>query len=350
VDDPCTGRIERIFLSSADASCERPLGSTDHVVPGRARRSVRLAARVGVVTVASSALGIAMAADAFGQDTSPTLFVLSIVAFGWVALGLYEGAVWLTTAALGRLVGPSRPTAAHSPRGVFTPVRSLLVLSAYFLGSITTVAVLEMGVMLAGGADVAPSVASPELAWILPIALAAGALVALAAFRRLATRRDLVVVRRLFRRRARHDVLAAAMGGILFALFVAFVLPHFLPVSESYAPGPVTRMAARGGWPRIWLAITAIAVAPVAEESLFRGVVLEGILRRFGRLAAVAVTTVLFGLAHMPDVLGHGPAIAAILTGGVALAELRLRAGSLVLPITAHAAYNTVVVALSFVS
>lgn len=326
------------------------MAEEEEVVPGRERRGVRIAARLGVATAASVALAVALAAEGLEEGETPALFVTSIVALGWVALGVYEAAVWGIAAGLGRLVGPWRGSTASRPRGVFTPGRALAVLGAYFLGSVVAVGVLEIGLMAAGGAEDSMTALSPRLAWVLPVALASGALVALGLFRRLATVRDLVVARRLLRRPSEGALVACVLGGVVFALFVGTVLPRLLPVSDAYTPGTVARLAAGGGWARLWLTVTAIVVAPVAEESLFRGVVLEGFLRRYGRHAAVVATTLLFGLAHLPDVFGHGPAITAILLGGVALAELRLRSGSLVLPMAAHASYNGVVIALSFLS
>ncbi len=99
-----------------------------------------------------------------------------------------------------------------------------------------------------------------------------------------------------------------------------------------------------------------------AEEIVFRGVHLGMFLRRVSPLAAVLLSSVLFGLWHIIPALdsietnpagdlASGPvAVAGIVAAqvlataaaGSVLAWLRLRANSLVAPITAHFAINSI--------
>ena len=54
------------------------------------------------------------------------------------------------------------------------------------------------------------------------------------------------------------------------------------------------------------LLVLAVVAAPIAEEIVFRGVVLRGLLSRNGAVAAVGLQGVLFGLAHFDPVRGTG--------------------------------------------
>ncbi len=54
------------------------------------------------------------------------------------------------------------------------------------------------------------------------------------------------------------------------------------------------------------LLVLAVVAAPIAEEIVFRGVVLRGLLSRTGAVVAVGVQGALFGLAHFDPVRGMG--------------------------------------------
>lgn len=96
------------------------------------------------------------------------------------------------------------------------------------------------------------------------------------------------------------------------------------------------------------LALTAVVLAPVAEEVLFRGVVFQGLRARMGFWAAALLSATLFTLAHLEGggVLAGVVIASGILPLGVAFAALLERRGSLLAAIAAHAAYNSVGVAL----
>jgi membrane protease YdiL (CAAX protease family) len=82
--------------------------------------------------------------------------------------------------------------------------------------------------------------------------------------------------------------------------------------------------------------------APIVEELFFRGLVLRSLERRFGSTWAVALSSVLFGLAH-PQPL---PAKALVLVMvslaalGALLATLAVRTGRLGPSIVTHAVFN----------
>jgi membrane protease YdiL (CAAX protease family) len=89
--------------------------------------------------------------------------------------------------------------------------------------------------------------------------------------------------------------------------------------------------------------VAAIALAPaVFEELLFRGVALAALLRALGTGGAVLLSSSLFAIIHL-DFSGSGPTLYRVpfaLAVGVGFALLRLRSGSLLPSMLAHAVVN----------
>jgi uncharacterized protein len=90
--------------------------------------------------------------------------------------------------------------------------------------------------------------------------------------------------------------------------------------------------------PVLWLAV--VVAAPVFEELLFRGFLIEGIRRsRAGAAGAAVVSSLLFALIHLQYDLFD---MAAIFGLGLVLAAVRLKSGSTWLVIGLHALSNLV--------
>lgn len=86
------------------------------------------------------------------------------------------------------------------------------------------------------------------------------------------------------------------------------------------------------------LSVLAIAVGPaVCEELLMRGVVLPSLWEPLGAPGAVVASSLLFGAIHL-----DAYRFPFTLVAGLALALLRVRTGSLVPGILAHAVLNTI--------
>ena len=92
---------------------------------------------------------------------------------------------------------------------------------------------------------------------------------------------------------------------------------------------------------RIQLAVFAGIVAPIAEEALFRGLLLPLLVRRFGAVAGLALVAVGFGAMHGD--LGSFPGLAAI---SVALSLAYARTGTILVPMAMHALFNLANLAL----
>lgn len=85
----------------------------------------------------------------------------------------------------------------------------------------------------------------------------------------------------------------------------------------------------------VWTLLTLVVMAPLFEETLFRGVILESARARYGTLAAWAVSSLLFGLAHLHPALAVNAFVL-----GLVLGYIYIRTGSLWSVIILHAVNN----------
>lgn len=91
-----------------------------------------------------------------------------------------------------------------------------------------------------------------------------------------------------------------------------------------------------------WL-VAGVIVAPLAEETFFRGYGLGGFAKRRDFNRGLAITSALFAAAHF-DPLAFFPLWGA----GMVLGTLYLQTGSLVAPIVAHATNNFIAMTLTY--
>lgn len=94
------------------------------------------------------------------------------------------------------------------------------------------------------------------------------------------------------------------------------------------------------------LSVLTIAVIPaVCEEILFRGVLLPSLARKMAPLTAVVVSALIFALIHVDGRQFDRVPFAFLM--GVALGAIRVRSGSLLPCIVAHATVNTLTFAIA---
>ncbi len=91
------------------------------------------------------------------------------------------------------------------------------------------------------------------------------------------------------------------------------------------------------GGVRIYFVFLALVLAPVAEELLFRGVLLPALSRRFGIGTAIVVSSVLFALMHM-----HVPGLVPLFMLSIALSVAYIYTQSVIVPIVMHMVFNAV--------
>jgi uncharacterized protein len=130
-------------------------------------------------------------------------------------------------------------------------------------------------------------------------------------------------------------VLSIAGFWILF-LPLSYAAPNLV---KSWAIEGMSRMEAHSFSAWLSRSIVAVIIAPVIEEVLFRGLLLQRWALRWGTLTGVVLSSALFAIGHV-EVLGH-------FVFGVAMAALYLRTRSLWVPIAAHSLNNFIVSVLT---
>ena len=122
---------------------------------------------------------------------------------------------------------------------------------------------------------------------------------------------------------------ATSVGAIYLQLYaLSYLAPGVVRFFLAPEQGPPD-----AGWALRGLGVLAtVALAPVVEELVFRGLVLRRWERKWGIRASVLGTSLAFAVLHA-DLLGS-------LLFGIVMAGLYLRSGTLLLPIATHALYN----------
>jgi hypothetical protein len=101
---------------------------------------------------------------------------------------------------------------------------------------------------------------------------------------------------------------------------------------------------------RIPLVLVAVCVGPLVEELLFRGMLLSALMKRVHVGWAVAGSSLLFALVHLPGLAYQWYALPNLLLLALLLAGLRLRSGSIWPAVLAHGVNNLLAVAVWFVA
>jgi len=91
-----------------------------------------------------------------------------------------------------------------------------------------------------------------------------------------------------------------------------------------------------------------ILVAPVLEETLFRGCIYPVIARTLGNPAGIVLTGTLFGLAHSLQLAGAWSQVALLSAVGIIFTYIRARTGTVVASYFVHLGYNTFLFAVFY--
>lgn len=95
----------------------------------------------------------------------------------------------------------------------------------------------------------------------------------------------------------------------------------------------------------LMLMALGILVAPVVEETIFRGCIYPVIARKFGITTGIVATGTLFGLAHAQQLGGAWGQIGLLICVGIVLTYVRARAGTVAASYFVHLGYNTILFA-----
>lgn len=108
-------------------------------------------------------------------------------------------------------------------------------------------------------------------------------------------------------RQMRDGVLGFAASVVPVMLVLVLTIALRTPENQH----PFLRLLQRDGSMSVvvgWLVLSAVVVAPLKEELLFRAMLQDGLARRIGSTAAIGITSVLFCLVHgFPDALALLP-------------------------------------------
>ena len=130
--------------------------------------------------------------------------------------------------------------------------------------------------------------------------------------------------------------LALSAAVVAVGILISYLYELLLGGAEIQASNDMYAALTDSGFGMATLAVTAVIVAPLAEETFFRGFLFAGISKRWGYSWGVIVSGALFAVAHF----GSG-GLVPIFILGMLLAWLYKRTGSLWPCILAHFAYNS---------
>lgn len=145
------------------------------------------------------------------------------------------------------------------------------------------------------------------------------------------------------RPRARHVAMGIGLG--LAGLVIVLTLAEI--VNQSFGPFPAPEQYAlevstSSLLVLVLTGISAVVLAPLVEEVVFRSLLFQSVRRRLGLSAAMVIQALVFAYIHL-EVVGNPPAVVGLVALALWLAGSFHRTGSLVVPVTAHATYNLTV-------
>lgn len=122
------------------------------------------------------------------------------------------------------------------------------------------------------------------------------------------------------------------LGGLVWLLAAGVVIEPVV----ALLPTPSQYVGAG-----FWAVMTSVLFAPVFEELIFRGIILESLLRRHRRLVSVLISSMLFAIVHFqPSVM------VTAFVSGVILGTIYLHTSSIFSVIILHAINNAVAYSL----
>jgi uncharacterized protein len=126
------------------------------------------------------------------------------------------------------------------------------------------------------------------------------------------------------------------LGGFMFSLLIQLAsstvgTKHKLPIEDLFQD----RRTA------ILLMLMAVTIAPLFEETVFRGYIYPVIARSFGVGPGILATGTLFGMLHAPQLWGGWGQIALLIVVGIFFTYMRAKTRTVVASYLLHLGYNT---------
>jgi membrane protease YdiL (CAAX protease family) len=130
--------------------------------------------------------------------------------------------------------------------------------------------------------------------------------------------------------------LSFILGGFLLSISVALASSAFTPKNkmpiEQYFQDRHTALL---------LLIMSVTLAPLFEETIFRGYLYPVVARTFGVVPGVIFTGVLFGLMHASQLGGNLPQVGMIIAVGIVFTAARAKTGNVLPGYLLHVSYNS---------
>lgn len=137
-------------------------------------------------------------------------------------------------------------------------------------------------------------------------------------------------------------------AGVLLQLVATGAVQLIESVSGSTPEQDVARaLQDSATLPAVFGAVAVVVFAPLAEELLFRGLLLRGLLRRTNAVAAVMLCGFVFAAGHLVDP-NAAPLLAPLAMVGIVSGVLAVRTGDLSRSILLHAGFNLLSAILLF--
>lgn len=143
----------------------------------------------------------------------------------------------------------------------------------------------------------------------------------------------------------RRWIFGIAFIGALVAAYAIGVATDWLAHGRQTSQDVLEYLSATSasgtvGVVHVTLIVLMALIVPFVEELLFRGALLSALVQRAGTVWAVVISSLLFGLIHLPGLSFQWYAVPGLILIGVGLAVLRLWSGSLWPAVLAHATNN----------
>ena len=130
----------------------------------------------------------------------------------------------------------------------------------------------------------------------------------------------------------------AVLGMFSLLTLLDLLLQQAIP-SPQISPGGGLSAADAGWWGLAFAVVSACLLAPVAEETLYRGVLFRSLWTRMGVLPAALISSAVFAALHFYD--GYG--LASVAVFGTCCAMFYAATGSLTACIGLHMLYNSAI-------
>ena len=125
-------------------------------------------------------------------------------------------------------------------------------------------------------------------------------------------------------------------GGLLFSLVIQLTSSVFAPKTKL----PIENFF-QDRRSAILLMLMAVVVAPVIEETIFRGYLYPVVARSFGVKGGILVTGTIFGLLHAAQLWGGWGQIGLLILVGIVFTAVRAATRTVVASYLLHVSYNS---------